>query len=177
MIITNIVIGWADITGGADSANELVAAGIWLFIVGLMFSVISQMGFFAYLMIHRFGLSIFKTYRLWNLVQIILILFALFDLVYLRYIGFGGAWTDYLLLPFMLLIVGLLTAYAKVKLTNWTAFIPTAFFITVVTTVEAVPAIVQNDPVWVTLMTTTLLVCNVYQVLVLQSLLKDKAAA
>ena len=58
---------------------------IWLIVMGFLFSVISQMGFFAYLTIHRFGLGIFKSASLWNAVQVVLILFGLFDLVYLRY--------------------------------------------------------------------------------------------
>lgn len=175
MICTNIVIGWETITGGLGKVDELIAAGIWLFIVGLMFSVISQMGFFAYLMIHRFGLGIFKGPRLWNAVQIVLILFVFFDLVYLRYIAFAGPgmnWTDYLPLPAILLVVAIVVAWLKAKMTNRIAFIPTIFFICVVTTIEIVPALTQNDTVWVTLMFVTVLVCNIWQVLILHRLLE-----
>jgi KinB signaling pathway activation protein len=175
MIITNIVIGWENITGGLDATDELLAAGIWLFIVGLMFSVISQMGFFAYLMIHRIGLGVFKGPRLWNWVQIVLILFVFFDLVYFRYIVFaepGMTWTDYLPLPSVLLVIAIIVAWLKARMTNFTAFIPTVFFIYVVTTVEIVPALTQNDAAWVTLMFVTVLVCNVWQVLILHRLLE-----
>ena len=34
---------------------------LWLFGIGLIFSLVSQMGFFAYLTVHRFGLGIFKS--------------------------------------------------------------------------------------------------------------------
>ncbi|WP_312499767.1 KinB-signaling pathway activation protein, partial [Bacillus luti] len=37
--------------------KEILAISFWLMGVGFIFSVISQMGFFAYLTIHRFGLG------------------------------------------------------------------------------------------------------------------------
>ena len=66
----------------------ILSTSIWLIVMGFLFSVVSQMGFFAYLTIHRFGLGIFKSVSLWNAVQVVLILFVLFDLVYLRYVNF-----------------------------------------------------------------------------------------
>src|SRR5690606_18187203 len=66
---------------------EILSVLFWLIGVGLIFSILSQMGFFAYLTVHRFGLGIFKS--LWNSVQVILILFVLFDLVYFRYKSFA----------------------------------------------------------------------------------------
>lgn len=38
---------------------EIISIAIWLLGVGFIFSVISQMGYFAYLTIHRFGLGFF----------------------------------------------------------------------------------------------------------------------
>lgn len=166
-------MGWQEISGGKDTSQELFAAGIWLFIVGLMFSVISQMGFFAYLMVHRFGLGIFKTHKLWNRVQMVLILFTFFDLIYLRYIAFGEAnetWSNYLMLPVVLLVIALIAAYLKANMTNGGAFYPALFFVFVVTTVEIVPALTQNDPNWVILMLVPILACNVWQLLILHRL-------
>jgi KinB signaling pathway activation protein len=173
ILLTATVMGWEGIAGGKDTAKEIFAAGIWLFIVGLMFSVISQMGFFAYLMLHRFGLGIFKTHRLWNRIQIVLILFAFFDLVYLRYIAFGitgQTWSDYLVLPVVLFIISLVAAYLKAKMTNARAFYPALFFVYVVTIIEVVPALTQNDPNWIILMLIPIVVCNIWQVLVLHRL-------
>ena len=51
---------------------EIISVLFWLMGVGLIFSLLSQMGFFAYLTIHRFGLGIFKSVKLWNSVQIVL---------------------------------------------------------------------------------------------------------
>jgi KinB signaling pathway activation protein len=173
IILTSAVMGWDEIAGGKDTSQELFAAGIWLFIVGLLFSVISQMGFFAYLMVHRFGLGIFKSHKLWNRVQIVLILFTFFDLIYLRYVAFGAAnetWLNYLMLPILLLIIALVAAYLKAKMTNGVAFYPALFFVFVVTTVEVVPAFTQNDQNWVILMLVPMVACNVWQLLVLHHL-------
>ncbi len=50
--------------------GEILAVSFWLMGVGFIFSVISQMGFFAYLTIHRFGLGMFRSSSLWNAVQL-----------------------------------------------------------------------------------------------------------
>ena len=87
----------------------------WLFGVGLIFSVISQAGFFAYLTIHRFGLGIFKS--LWNSVQILFILFVIFDLIYLRYTNLetGDGLAPYIFPAVYVVIIGVLVAYIKAK--------------------------------------------------------------
>lgn len=173
VILTVLVLGWGDIAGVKDTLGEFFAAAIWLFVVGLMFSVISQMGFFAYLMVHRFGLGIFKSHKLWNRIQIVLILFTFFDLVYLRLLAFsepGETWIDYMMLPTILLIIAIIVGYMKARVTNQTALVPAIFFIFVVTSVEIVPALTQNDPTWVTLMLVPIMVCNIWQLLILQRL-------
>lgn len=150
---------------------QILSVLFWLFGVGLIFSIISQMGFFAYLTIHRFGLGIFKT--LWNSVQIVLILFVLFDLVYFRYKVFaeqGESLFSYILIAGFILIVGIVSAAWKVKLTNKQAFIPALFFMVVVTTIEWMPALRVNEESWLYLMIYPLVICNAYQLLILQKL-------
>lgn len=152
---------------------EILSVLFWLFGVGLIFSLISQMGFFAYLTVHRFGLGIFKSHKLWNGVQAVLILFVLFDLVYFRYSAFaeqGDSWLPYLGLAFMLLAAGLIVAVMKKKLTNSAAFIPAMFFMIVVTTIEWMPVLRVNEQGWVWLMVFPLLICNAYQMLILPKL-------
>ena len=144
---------------------EILMTFIWLFGVGLIFTVVSQAGFFAYLTVHRFGLGIFRT--LWNPVQVVLIAFVVFDLIYFRYQEFGEGKS---LLPYigdagLLLVIGLVVAYIKAKQTNRKAFIPALFFMVVITTVEWVPVLLQNDKSWLYYMLFTLLVCNIYQLL------------
>lgn len=155
------------------SIIEFLSILVWLMGVGLIFSILSQMGFFAYLTIHRFGLGIFKSHSLWNAVQLFLIAFVLFDLVYLRYDVFaekGESVVPYIGLALIVLAAGLLTAAAKSRQTNKEAFIPALFFMIVVTVIEWVPVLRVNEENWVYLMLFPLLACNAYQLLVLHKL-------
>lgn len=157
-------------TGGF--ANLLVGV-IWLLGMSAAFSLVGQMGFFAYLTVHRFGLGLFKSQRLWNAVQMVLIAFVLFDLIYLRYNAFaepGQTILSYVLMPVLLLIYGLVVAYFKAKDTNKGAFIPALFLIVVVTTIEWVPALRVNDPKWLWIYFTPLIVGNTWQLLILHRL-------
>ncbi|QED45989.1 KinB-signaling pathway activation protein [Cytobacillus dafuensis] len=152
---------------------EILSVLFWLIGVGFIFSILSQMGFFAYLTVHRFGLGIFKSRSLWNAVQVLLIVFVLFDLVYLRYNAFakeGESILLYIALAAFVLVVALVVAAVKAKLTNKEAFIPAVFFMVVVTTIEWVPVLRVNEQSWVYLMIVPLLVCNTYQLLILHKL-------
>ncbi|MEH7413942.1 KinB-signaling pathway activation protein [Neobacillus drentensis] len=152
---------------------DILSTLIWLIVMGFLFSVISQMGFFSYLTIHRFGLGIFKSVSLWNSVQVVLVLFGLFDLVYLRYENFakpGESILPYLGPAFLLLAISLAVAWYKVKQTNKGAFIPALFFMIVATLVEWVPVLRENEKNWFYLMMISLLACNAYQILVLHKL-------
>ncbi|WP_313802111.1 KinB-signaling pathway activation protein [Cytobacillus sp.] len=154
---------------------EILSVLLWLIGVGFIFSVLSQAGFFAYLTVHRFGLGIFKSHSLWNAVQVILILFVLFDLVYLRYNAFAGEGDSiwpYIGVAAFIFVVGIAVAAVKVKMTSKEALIPALFFMVVVTTIEWVPVLRVNEESWVYLMIFPLLVCNAYQLLILQKLNK-----
>lgn len=149
--------------------------GLLLFFSGLgfIFSIISQMGFFAYLTVNQFGKSFFKS--LWIPIQIFLVAFTLFDLVYFRY----QASEDSSIVPFLLTAVGMLVlsvmiAVIKAKETKAYAFIPALFFMVVVTTVEWVPALRAQDSDYVWLMIIPLFACNAYQLLLLHRLNNDE---
>ncbi|MFB7141211.1 KinB-signaling pathway activation protein [Gottfriedia sp. NPDC056225] len=173
-IITGILYGYKEYLSYVQDVRigKLLVEVSFLFILGLVFSAVSQMGFFAYLTIHRFGLGLFKS--LWNPVQIILIVLALFDLAYFRYKEYahGEALTGYLIFPIVLLIASLFVAYKKIKETNNGAFIPALFFMIVVTIVEWFPALRQNELSWLILMLVPLFVCNTYQLLSLHKIVK-----
>lgn len=137
---------------------------------GFIFSIISQMGFFAYLTVHQFGLGMFR--RFWVPIQIGLIGFALFDLVYFRYRDVEGdpsIW-PFLIAPILIFIYGWIVATIKARETNKHAFIPALFFMVVVTSVEWVPALQAGDQDYVLLMIFPLLLCNTYQILLLHRL-------
>ncbi|KHE71707.1 KinB-signaling pathway activation protein [Halobacillus sp. BBL2006] len=152
---------------------ELIGLLLFFAGFGFIFSIISQMGFFAYLTVNQFGKGVFRS--LWIPVQLFLLAFTLFDLVYFRYQAAEGAslW-PFILTALGLFILSLLVAWIKAKETNNHAFIPALFFMVVVTTVEWVPALRAdgNDYVW--LMIIPLFACNAYQLLLLHRLTNDQ---
>ncbi|EOO10492.1 MULTISPECIES: KinB signaling pathway activation protein KbaA [Bacillus] len=158
--------------------KEILAVSFWLMGVGFIFSVISQMGFFAYLTIHRFGLGMFRSSSLWNAVQLFFIAFVLFDFVYLRSVLIANGEVSLgnnILVAGMLFVFGAIVAYIKSKETNKKAFVPALFFMVVVTILEWVPALRINDTDWLYLMVIPLLLCNAYQLLVLHRLIGQKS--
>lgn len=157
--------------------KEVLSVLTWLVGVGFTFSVISQMGFFAYLTIHQFGLGLFRTY--WNFIQLALIAVVLFDLVYFRFKAFsdGEAIGSYLALAAVLLFFGLFIAYLKGKRKNKNVFIAALFFMIVVTTLEWLPVLQANEESWLYLMLFTLLPCNAFQLLMLPKYNKKTSRA
>ncbi|WP_041966348.1 KinB-signaling pathway activation protein [Mesobacillus selenatarsenatis] len=171
--LVGFIVRWSEFQQLLSDFNilEFLSILVWLMGVGLIFSIVSQMGFFAYLTVHRFGLGIFKS--LWNPVQVLLIAFVLFDLVYLRFNAFAES--DESIMPYIglaviVLVAGLIVAFMKVKQTNKEALIPALFFMIVVTVIEWVPVLRVNEHSWLYLMLFPLLACNAYQLLVLHKL-------
>lgn len=166
--IAGMVIRWSEFKFYFTSfeLSSILSTFIWLFGVAVIFSVISQAGFFAYLTIHRFGLGIFKSVFLWNAVQVLFIFIVLFDLVYLRLQSKQGV-LPYILQAIFLLVVGLVVAFFKMKQTSNQAFIPALFFMVVATTLEWTPVLRENDGSWLYFMLIPLLTCNAYQLLML----------
>ncbi|MDC3417834.1 KinB-signaling pathway activation protein [Aquibacillus salsiterrae] len=149
---------------------ELFGVIIFFAALGAVFSLVSQMGFFAYLTVNQLALGMFRSY--WGFIQIILIIITLFDLVYFRYKASetGTIWT-YVLISLGLLIYSLVIARKKAKETNQGAFIPALFFMVVVTSIEWVPALRTSGSDYSWLMIVPLLCCNAYQLLRLHHLI------
>ncbi|MDC3414603.1 KinB-signaling pathway activation protein [Aquibacillus sp. 3ASR75-11] len=145
---------------------ELLGIIVYFTSFGLVFSLISQMGFFAYLTVNQFGLGIFRGF--WTSIQVVLIVFTLFDLVYFRYLGNNDeGLLVYIVVAIFILCYGWLISWIKAKETNQKAFIPALFFMIVVTSVEWVPGLRTNGGDYAWLMIVPLLVCNTYQLLIL----------
>lgn len=177
--ILGFVIRWSEFQEYFIEFNisSILSTFVWLVGVGFIFSVISQVGYFAYLTIHQFGLGIFRS--LWNPVQVVLILFALFDLVYFRFERFAKSSESimpYIGLAVFILVVGLVVAYFKAKQTHKNTFISALFFMVVVTIVEWVPVLRVNEKSWIFLMIYPLIICNAYQILILPKYLKRSEA-
>ncbi|MFM1654499.1 KinB-signaling pathway activation protein [Brevibacillus sp. B_LB10_24] len=181
---TLVVGGIGGLLGGFLVAREELLAGtvgnffigmLVNLLVGLTISVLAQMGFFAYMTLNYLMLSFLRSNNLWKGIQIFLILFAAFDMVYLRYSFYGGELGQYIVEPLLLLFVSIVAGIAKVKLTNGSAFVPTVFFLFVVTAVEWVPALQQNNIRSILFMVIPLLFCNVWQVMQLHRLVKQES--
>lgn len=171
-VLVSFFINSGDYAANFNPINWVGLSGllIWFVIYGLLYSVISQAGFFSYLFINRFGLGLFRSF--WPMTQLLLIAFVLFDLVYFPYKATEGnvsVWW-YILMSGAILVFGLLVAMVKSKETHQRAFIPTLFLMVVMTSIEWVPALRTEGTDYAWLMIFALLACNTYQILVLHRL-------
>jgi KinB signaling pathway activation protein len=142
---------------------------------GAIFSLLSQMGFFSFLIVRFIAIGIIRNKVIWDLIQLTLTIVAIIDLAYLRYSSFKGAsLLSYSIMPLLILAVSLAVSYWKVNLTNKNAFIPTLFFMVVVTILEAVPALKLNNTAASTYMLIPLICCNSYQILNLHKISESK---
>lgn len=174
-LITGVAIGSTTFKNGFGDFAIGVSENI---LAGLMFSIIAQMGFFAYLMINYMVKTIIRSPLVWNVIQVLLILVTLVDLVYLRYTFFGKGESilPYILLPLVVLLIAIGVAYLKMRATNRTAIVPTIFFMFVVTTIEWIPALRVDKIRSVVFMLVPLLLCNAWQIMQLHKLVgKEKA--
>lgn len=174
-LITSFFVKPGEYSLNLNPFNFMELLGLVIFFIGLglVFAVISQTGFFAYLYINRFGLSIFRTF--WPTVQVLLVAFVTFDLIYFPYQAAGGDvslfW--YILMSAAILVYGYIIAKVKAKETNQSAFVPALFLMVVMTALEWVPGLQTEGTDYAWLMIITLLACNTYQLLVLHRITKS----
>ncbi|MDO3680506.1 KinB-signaling pathway activation protein [Paenibacillus ehimensis] len=145
---------------------------ITMILGGATISVLSQMGFFAYLIVRYIVGGIIRKWA-WDIVQVIIIVIVLFDLIYLRYVSSGQqmSWGVYMILPLSLIIVSIGVAWWKVKMTNRSAVIPTLFFMIAVTAIEAIPSLRLDNAASTIFMMVPLYLCNAWQILILSRVL------
>lgn len=173
--IFGLIVRWEFFSGYIQSGEpwQFVGALLWMVFLGFTMSVVAQMGFFAYLTVHQFGVNIFKTLTLWNWVQLLLIIIVLFDLIFFRFeltTGDNSRTLLYLGLLASLVSVSAITAYFKAKWTKKHTLISALFFMIVITTLEWLPALMVrsgNIDEWVTILLFPLLAVNAYQLLAL----------
>lgn len=171
-LITSFFVKYEEYTKNLNPFDFVELLGLIVFFVGLglVFSVVSQAGFFAYLFINQFGLGLFRTF--WPTVQLLLIAFVVFDLVYFPYKETDGEGSLflYIIMSASILIYGLIISKIKAKETNKSAFIPALFLMVVMTAAEWVPGIQTSGTDYAWLMIVPLLACNTYQLLMLHRL-------
>ena len=173
--VAGLIVRWeffSDLLASGETW-QFVGALLWMVFLGFTMSVVAQMGFFAYLTIHQFGVNIFRTLTLWNWVQLLIIAVVLFDLIFFRFRLTSedtGRSLLYLTLLASLVIVSAITAYLKAQWTKKHTLISALFFMIVITTLEWLPALMVrsgNIDTWVTILLFPLLAVNAYQILAL----------
>ena len=173
--LLGLIVRWEFFSGYIETGEigQFIGALLWMIFLGFTMSVVAQMGFFAYLTIHQFGVNIFKSLTLWNWVQLLIITVVLFDLIFFRFRLTSGDTSRsmlYFTLLASLVIVSAITAYLKAKWTKKHTFISALFFMIVITTLEWLPALMVrsgNIDSWVTILLFPLLAVNAYQLLAL----------
>ena len=167
--ISSLIFGYDKVTKYlvAGEVGEFVAASIWFVVVGLLVATISQLAYFIYLFINQLCIGIFG--KIWPHVQIVVTVFTIFDLVYFRFLRFGG--TDQIIsfiwLPIVVIIFAIITSNIKNKQSKKNLWIPSMFFMIVMTTVELIPFLRVEDTSWIYLTIFGLLLCNSYQLIML----------
>lgn len=174
-LIAGLGLQWTD-QGPTLAGKEIGYNMVNMLLAGATISVLSQMGFFAYLIVRFIMMGLIRNKFTWDMIQIIIIVIILFDLVYFRYTGTDQStgWGIFLVLPACLVILSTIVAYWKVKITNKSAWIPTLFFMIAVTSLEALPSIRLNAPASTIFMMVPLYACNVWQILILSKIVETK---
>ncbi|MCZ8523734.1 MULTISPECIES: KinB-signaling pathway activation protein [Paenibacillus] len=154
--------------------KEMGFSAATMLLGGATISVLSQMGFFAYLIFRYMVMGMIRNKGTWNMLQLIVIIIVMFDLIYLRYTGSSGekGWTAFLILPLFVALSGFGAAWWKVRMTNASSWIPTLFFMIAVTAIEAVPSLRLNNAPSTVFMMVPLISCNAWQILILSKVLK-----
>ncbi len=175
--VTGAIMQWTDPSFGFLGFKVAGFNAAMMALVGTMIGAFSQMGFFAYLILNYIALSIFRKKifmeRFSGLHDCILHHRAWYMLFNKREILSSYL---FIIVPAVLVLGTLAVCFFKVKQTNPSAFIPTAFLMFTVTFIEAWPAMSDgnaNTP-GIIFMFVPLFVCNAYQIMMLHRVLKNK---
>lgn len=168
--ITSLIVDFSIYEAFLSPFDWKELLGLFLFYTGkaLVYTVIAQTGFFAYLFVNLYGESFFKSF--WPTVQVLVILFVLFDIVYFTSKELSLLFRISLML--VILISGLIVAYFKVKQTNRSAFIPAMFVMVVILTLELSLVLRTGKASEIILMLTPLLAATAFQLLILHYVTK-----
>ncbi|MCG7380740.1 KinB-signaling pathway activation protein [Paenibacillus sp. ACRSA] len=176
--VGSLITGLTMMLLNGEKTNGIADFMLYLLILfgsGVMISVYSQMGFFAYLILNYMGKGVFPK-RGWQIVQIILTVLALLDVMFLRlFVGEGREPISDIVLGLIILAAAIVTAYVKVKQTNISALVPTLFFMIAVTAVETIGVLRIDSNAATIFIVVPLLMCNAYQMLILHKLVDASA--
>lgn len=166
-LVTGLLLALGDAEFRSYNAMEIGYNMLMMAMAGMMFSILSQMGFFAYLMLNYIARDMFRKPTTWKMVQLFFILTVPFEI-------WLFLWKDslyiFIAMTAGILAASMLTAYRKVKLTNKSAWLPTIFFMFVGTLLEVAIAIQVEIAGAILFMAVPLLACNAWQILKLHTI-------
>ncbi len=139
---------------------------IFLVLFGSIYGTFSHIMFFCFLVINLLGRGIVHYRFLWQGVQLIVVIsLVMINLGYLQ---------KMILPAFILLVSGLVVAYYKSKVTNYSAFVPTFFFMNIGTLLALIP--VWSNESEMLFILPGVLVCNAWQIVQLHQVIKPNGA-
>lgn len=176
--IASLIIGLILTTGDykPSSTADFFLYLLILFGAGMMVSVYSQLGFFAYLIVNYMGRGTFSI-KTWNYIQLALTILALLELMFFRiFMDNGKTGLPDMLLGVIILATAIVTAYFKVRATNSNALIPTLFFMIAFTIVETIGVLNIGEHTATAFTVIPLLACNTYQILMLHRIVTKSSS-
>ena len=170
-LVTSFFVMSAEYTQYLNPIDFKELLGVTLFFLGygLVFTVVAQTGFFAYLFINQYGGSIFKA--LWPTAQLLFVMLVIAALIYVPPKD-DISLSVYIILAIVLIIVGAIVGYFKYKQTNFTALIPALFLMIAMTVLEWTPVLRGGELDYMVLVLPTLLGANAYQLITLNYVTK-----
>ncbi|MNO75739.1 hypothetical protein D3C76_667960 [compost metagenome] len=174
-VIAGLALQFVNGTIDFKSVGDFFLYPLILLGYGMLVSVYSQLGFFAYLILNYMGNGVFPQ-KVWKYIQLVLSVLALLELIFLRTVvgGERNVMSD-LILGIVILLAAIIVSYFKVKSTNISALIPTLFFMTAISIVEIIGVLrigVDSATVFIVV---PLIACNAFQILMLHRILKPAA--
>lgn len=173
LIISTIGVGI--IVGIFHSITRMFAeiGLVWGAGTGGFVATTALMGFWAYLTLNYMVEGLLPQ-TLWRWIQGLVVLVVYVDFIYLRYSWGGqtGSIWPYVGFATWPLVIAMLVAFWKVKLSGKTAFFPAVFFLYVFTIIEWSIALKFNQSGVSTVLGSILLACNSYLILILGRLLR-----
>ncbi|AOZ93394.1 KinB-signaling pathway activation protein [Paenibacillus crassostreae] len=173
-VATGIVLSFEDGGISFNGFSDYVVYFVILFGYGVLASVYSQLGFFAYLILNYMGNGVFSK-KGWQYIQMVLTVLALLELMFFRtFVGGQAGQSSDLILSIVILVVAIITALYKARMTNISAWIPTLFFMIGVTIIEIVGGLKINVDNATAFIVIPLLACNAFQILILHRVVQTE---
>lgn len=173
-VVVGVVMAYMDPDFAIPKADDWIYNLFTFLFSGLTLGAFAHMGFFAYLTLNYIALSIFKKPYLWVALQGFATIFALVEVVINLY-DTSFPPSTFWLLPVLLVAAAAAVSWRKVKETTKSAWVPSLFFMIVVTVLEGNPAFRSGDISSLIYMLLPLFACNTYQLLQLHRILDTKA--